>query len=59
MTETDEKELSNPAIQLNKLISQFDKLLGDAGVPPVNQSIVASKKGNYDSVLEYGNPPKN
>jgi len=53
MAETDDKEMSNPAIQLDKLVRQFDKLLGEAGVVQVGQAIAASRKGNYDSVLGY------
>lgn len=46
-------EMSNPAIQVEKLIRQFDQILGGAGVVQVNQSIAASKKENHASVLDY------
>jgi len=45
--------MSNPAIEVEKVIKQFDKILGEAGVVQVNQSIVASKKGNHTSVSDY------
>ncbi|GAA4342498.1 hypothetical protein [Kangiella taiwanensis] len=52
MTNKLDKEVSNPAIQVEKLIRKFDNILAVAGVPQVNQSIVASKKENT-SVLDY------
>lgn len=53
MADNNQKDISNPALQLQKLIRQFDKILGEAGVITTSQTISASKKGNYTSVLEY------
>jgi hypothetical protein len=53
MSENNGEQMSNPAIQLEKLIKQFDKILGECGVVSVNQSISVSKKENYPSAFEY------
>lgn len=53
MAENDGNEMSNPAIQVEKLIKQFDEILGDSGVVQVNQSITASKREKYTTVLDY------
>jgi hypothetical protein len=53
MSDKHDIEVSNPAIQVEKLIRQFDKILAEAGVAQVNQSIAASKKENHASVLDY------
>lgn len=53
MAGNDGDQMSNPAIQVEKLIRQFDKILAETGVVSVNQSIAASKKGNHESVLDY------
>lgn len=44
------KEMTNPALQLERLIRQFDKLLREAGVVQVNQSIAEEKKGKQNSL---------
>ncbi|MDP2127397.1 MAG: hypothetical protein Q8K97_08455 [Pseudohongiella sp.] len=52
MAENDEKEATNPAIKLEKLIRQFDKILGEAGMVQIGPSIAAAKKAKQKSVLE-------
>lgn len=41
----------NPALEINSIISEFDKLLGGAGAVSTAQLIKSAKAGNYDSVL--------
>ncbi|HBN90004.1 MAG: hypothetical protein ACI832_001425 [Rheinheimera aquimaris] len=53
MTDKNDKEMSNPAIEVEKLIRQFDQILSEAGVVQVNHSIAVSKKENHESVLDY------
>lgn len=53
MAEKDGDQMSNPAIHVEKLIKQFDKILSEAGVITVNQSIAASKKTANESVLDH------
>jgi len=41
----------NPALEINSIISEFDKLLGGTGSIPTAQLIKNAKAGNHDSVL--------
>jgi len=52
MTNSDLKEISNPALQLDKLVRKFDKLLNDSGVVPIRQLLSVSKKVNQ-TPLDY------
>jgi len=55
MDESKGKEMTNPALQLEKLIRKFDKILREAGVMQVTQSITdsrKSKKNSLDFILE-------
>lgn len=41
----------NPALEINSIISEFDKLLGGTGAVTTAHLIKAAKSGNYDSIL--------
>ena len=45
--------IENPAIGIDKLIRQFDKILNESGVNQIAHSIAIAKKKNIDSPLEY------
>lgn len=52
MAEDKKTEVTNPALQIDNLIQQFDMLLGAAGVTQIRQSLAESKKGRK-TTLEF------
>ncbi|MEQ9849899.1 hypothetical protein [Pectobacterium brasiliense] len=53
MKESNKEEIINPAVKVEELISQLDKILGGTGNIQIKQSITAAKRDNYKSVLDY------